>query len=155
MKLTIKELSPYLPFALKGQVYVETGMQAPTHRWEDIDVGVITLSNMLCESRYLDFKPYLLPLSKLTEEIEHNGERFVPFQKMMDDFNGRTIIEELRITQTNEDFILYDLQEHDCGEMQIAMSYQFYQKLFEWHFDVFNLIDQGLAIDKSTINQEI
>ena len=38
------------------------------------------------------------------------------------------------------------------SELIFKQKYWIAQKLFEWHFDVFGLIEAGLAIDINTLN---
>lgn len=75
-----------------------------------------------------DFCFLLRPLSSLTEEIEHNGERFVP-------------IERLR----SYGFVFNEYYEGDFSDWSM-WSYEVATHLFEWHLDVFGLIDRGLAL---------
>ena len=70
-------------------------------------------------------KPLLRPLSSLTEEIEHNGERFVPIEELQ--LQNIKIIE---ITNANVELL----------------PYWAVQKLHEWHFDIHGLIDRNLAL---------
>ena len=79
------------------------------------------------------FKPILRPLSDLTTEIEINGIKFVPINIL----NYISDI-HLRINGEIEGFSGIPV-------------YDDFQKLFKWHFDVFGLIDAGLAIDINTI----
>ena len=87
-----------------------------------------------------DIKLILRPLSDLTKEIEVNGERFVPI-----DWLEKNIPPSKKhsntVTFTN-------------GYIEMCY-YVEYQKLFEWHFDVFGLIPQGLAIDYNTTIEKI
>lgn len=76
----------------------------------------------------------LLPLSDLTKEIEHNGEKFVPMDILYNEFS-----------------------QYDCFEFDninvLNNPYNQIQNLLEWHFDVYGLIEQGLAIDINTLNK--
>lgn len=85
----------------------------------------------------LEFKPILRPLSDLTNEIEHNGEKFVPANK----HNGLTF--EMEYVAKGKRAAI--------TPNGTATSYLTIQKLFEWHFDVFGLIELGLAIDINTL----
>jgi len=89
-------------------------------------------------------KLLLHPLSALTTEIEHNGERFVPIEwfEIGDDENTSP--------------------EYDCGNIKIInrlkgiartnqIQPEYYpfgiiQKLLEWHFDLFSLLESGDAL---------
>ena len=92
-------------------------------------------------------KLILRPLSDLTKEIEHNGERFIPINELNDktkfmgnqfkiyiDINGDTRL--LYIGQPNRDFI---------------RGLNPKEKLIEWHFDVFGLIDKNLAVNLNEV----
>lgn len=77
-------------------------------------------------------KPRLHPLSKLTEIIEHNGERFVPVKKLK-----------------NLDIINLELVDLDSINNWIyELPFLVILKLLEWHFDIFGLIKEGKAIEK-------
>jgi len=140
--LTIKELAPYLPYRLKGK----------TNQYDSIDLllgiyGTMGHSLTLChrisnhntcdyDCNVNEFKPILRPLSDLIKEIEVNGKKFVPAYRTQvhinDKYlpftvNGRIVLENRIVTNT----ILYT-------DMQYLISL---------HFDVFGLIEKGLAID--------
>ena len=97
----------------------------------------------------LEFKLHLRPLSDLTKEIEHNGEKFKPFDELSNFLyitekdNFDTVLSARLWVET---MILY---RPDC----LTLPFNVVQKLFEWHFDVFGLIKDGLAIDINTIKQ--
>jgi hypothetical protein len=137
-KLTIRELAPYLPYKLQmifdgkgGRVIELTGIT-------DQGKHGLTITNghggMWLES--CGFEPLLFPLSNLTKEIEVNGERFVPI-----DYNAFKKSKQDIIEFQNK-FLHYK-----------ALKYGIMERLLEWHFDVFGLIERGLAIDKTTINR--
>jgi len=133
MKLEIKHLAPYLPYGVKvinnthpDDVNLVTGLRDETYFIEQ-------------NSRYAygdieNCKLLLRPLSDLTKEIEINGEKFVP------------------IDWLEEKYYTLDLHKqclqliNDTGEWIYQCDYMLVEHLFEWHFDVFGLIDQNLAI---------
>lgn len=86
-----------------------------------------------------DFEIVLRPLSDITEEIEIDGETFVPHDRLQLGFlyqlprkiHDRGIAENRLVTNT--------------------MSYTDYNELIKWKFDVFSLIPQGKAIDINII----
>ena len=166
-ELTIQHLAPYLPYGLK--VKYKDCIYDKTH------IATLSgVSNDAVETTYkrrfkgcsgdcifikgrnniiqLNFTPILHPLSDLTKEIEHNGERFVPieFFEIGDtdncfyefDFGNIRLIKQIK-TIAN-----YNVH-HDINFLPFAVV----QKLFEWHFDVFGLIEKGLAIDINTIQK--
>ena len=131
-KLELKYIAPYLPYGLKL-----TGGHGNIH---ELDAGKI---ERVCIPEY-NWKPILRPLSDLTKEIDHNGEKLVPLDK----------IGSMRKTGYPWDWYEEDsmLGSYDSINRCIkgATLIQ-YQKLFEWHFDVFGLIPEGLAIDINTL----
>lgn len=80
------------------------------------------------------WKPILHPLSELTKEIEVNGEKFVPI--------------EYNAFKNSRDHLL----EFQNGFAHYkSVKYGIIQRLYEWHFDIHNLINRNLAIDINTI----
>jgi hypothetical protein len=119
--LELKHLAPYLPYRLKGNY--EVSEVVPSAKFE--------LRNKELRNDNIDFflsyaKPILRPLSDLTKEIEVNEKKFIP-------------IEEL------------DMDIPFTSDLLFLVTYGDVQKLLEWHFDVFELIQKGLAVDINTI----
>lgn len=84
------------------------------------------------EMGYQDIFPIMHSLSNLTKEIEHNGEKFVPLYELI-------ILDKAFTTSYIEMFGI-----EEC-------KYFIIEKLYEWHFDIYGLIEKGLAIDKNKI----
>jgi hypothetical protein len=119
--LELKHLAPYLPYGLKGNY--EVSEVVPSAKFE--------LRKKELRTDNIDFflsyaKPILRPLSDLTKEIEVNGKKFIP-------------IEEL------------DMDISFTSDLLFLVTYGDVEKLLEWHFDVFELIQKGLAVDINTI----
>jgi len=136
MKLMIKHLVPYLPY----KIQLINGLG-----------DVTTLNPLIRGFKYLqksydegyNLRPLLRPLSDLTKEIEHNGEKFVPadeLNKMVTHYIEYVPLSGTWMIGTNRD-----------GSISLNGAYRCREKLFEWHFDVFGLIDEGLAIDINTL----
>ena len=129
-----------------------------------------------------NFKPILRPLSDLTKEIDHNGEKIAPLEvigKIIDDdykclhydgldyIIGKTVNPRCGCPYDYDcmcydyhlfykDFNFYSTVYQDGNSDDIIdeithESYELVQKLIEWHFDVFELIEKGLAIDINTL----
>jgi hypothetical protein len=135
MKLELKHLAPYLPYGLKG-FYMDADYD------KQIEVEGLYNYDDIYNSEHGDmsfdyFKPILRPLSDLTKEIEVNGEKFVPIKH-----------KDIKTTSTLKHVAKYNF---DYKELNFA-RWDVIQKLFEWHFDVFGLIEKGLAIDINTLN---
>ena len=123
MKLELKHLAPYLPYGLQITV-VNRKLELGTHHSDKtIHIDMVVRKESL-------YKPILRPLSDLTKEIVHNGEKFVPNKRL----DWALAIVENMVEQGNI--------------TGYGLSWDLWQLLFEWHFDVFGLIDKGLAIEK-------
>lgn len=109
------------------------------------------------------FKPILHPLSDLTKEITHNGEKFVPLVKMIRechfvdpstdlDFQvgGKTHRREYKVFYKDDNRIYWDVLVHIEG-----MRYEYVDKLLDYHFDTDNLIENNLAIDVNQIKENV
>ena len=137
-KQELKEvLMPYLPYRLNiknkiGKIVELTLSDAPYHF-------------------KTEFKPILRPLSDLTKEIEHNGEKFVPYYqlKVLGLVKTASLRFETIILELDRNRIFYIPDYHDFFQL----PYQVVQKLISWHFDVFGLIEKGLAIDINNLNK--
>ncbi len=140
-QLTINEVTPYLPYELK--VLTNSGIEKVL---STVGVSNVTLEYDFDIYSYDKFKPILRNLSDLTKEIEHNRERFVPIERLKENLSRDwcdSFDEYL-------DFI------HDACYSSNAIlqgSYKIIQKLLEWHFDIFSLIENGLAVDINTLNK--
>ena len=153
--IPLEQLIVYLPYRLEGVLTCNHEDDFYNQDWADLSKfqqGCIwqlagytdhDLNVPLGEGEYIGFlwrneftyvcfhsgiKPLLRQLSQLTEEIEIDGERFVPIKRL----NELNIDPNFDPVVLNDGTINYDpLKE--------------YQLLFKWHFDIFNLIGQGLA----------
>lgn len=144
--LELKHLSPYLPYELKlifpksGRIICLSGLQ---HTDSGTFIFIATDGNFY-EATIWGFKPILRPLSDLTKEIEHNGHEFVPIDELLE---NRDCDAEYNFIEALED----DWSSAD-DKMRFVL-YSLMQKMLEWHFDVFGLIPQGLAIDINSLEE--
>ncbi len=120
------------------------------------------------------FKPILIPLSDLIKEIEHNGEKFVPMLKLISYFDDEYLSTSVKVVKVSESYFIctYDSLGGDIIEFEYQYGYGFdlfnivednrwinqveyllIIHLLEWHFDVDNLIEKGLAIDVNTLEE--
>jgi len=140
MKLELKHLAPYLPYDLKCEYIEEKDnwyllglINSGIAEIESDDYG----SN---RSVLVDFiKPILRPLSDLTKEIEHDSR--IPIDCWDNDTLGYDISKELSLMALN-------------NYCDFRLPYFVMRQLFEWHFDVFDLIEKGLAIDINTLKEK-
>ncbi len=82
---------------------------------------------------FSDCFPLLRPISDLTKEILIDGKKTIPIKDMFLPCGERKLLEDWA-------------DENKCYVGQM-LSYLPYQNLFEFHFDVFNLCEQKLAIN--------
>lgn len=75
---------------------------------------------------------YLRPLSDLTKEVFHNEEKIVPLHEIL--------MEDRFFTKG-----FLELFGHE------SCKYSTVKKLLEYHFDIFGLIEKGLAVDINSI----
>lgn len=162
--LELKHLVPYWPYNLKARSKKQNG---------DYYIGIveeISISEQMILSydfestngiwaKFEDTKLFLHPLSDLKTEanppsaktqclFEWEGEIYDisdKFREIMD------LIWKSQLNSNSSVCInkteLYDW----CVNKTLTLPYYIIEKLFEWHFDVFGLIEQGLAIDINTL----
>jgi len=132
MKLELKHLAAYLPYGVKlSKIHVL-----------NIGNGIGSLSHILT-TKNDQYKMILRPLSDLFKEIECNGEKLIPIERLRSEFLNIYfeigILNSLVIKGKNENFIIY------------SSTILINEKLCEWHFDIFGLIDAGLSVDINTV----
>ena len=135
MKLELKHIAPYLPYGLKclndnlpdTNITIDELIGISNHIvWS----GIFSKKHGSTHVPICGIKPILRPLSDLTKEIEENGEKFVP-QKKLSHLDLEWLIKsDNLIMKTNYEDVLL---------------------LLEWHFDIYNLIPNNLAIDINTL----
>jgi len=160
MKLELKHLAPYFPYRLLVQTNRRLGSQKgqPLTKWIgeliDLDsrqiiehpIGIYDDRVGEIDFSFKEIKPILRPLSDLTKEIVHNGEKFVPLEKLFGD----------EWKQREWEFMPYFVQHtFNCSNGKVEpkfIPYWIVEKLFEWHFNVFNL-PEHLWIDINTLKK--
>lgn len=112
---------------------------------DDIEINMISL--------------VLYPFSMLTQEIEYNGDKFVPIEKL---YEGRAENKVIICEYGNKETITASFKMMGDSFTDIIVNrksventdYWIVQQLLEWHFDIYGLIEKGLAIDKTTLNKK-
>ena len=96
-------------------------------------VKLLAFDINLWESNKLELKPILRPLSDLTDE----QKKIIYFDVIGTDND---------MYGTLDEFIDY------LGETnEYHLPYCIYRQLLEWHFDLFGLIEKGLAVDINSL----
>ena len=165
MGLELKHLAAYLPYKVQYQLYGNFPIKKGVNNIVE-NIAEVTTQNFM---RILDDydknrKPILRPLSDLIKEINIKGDVFIPLVTLCRDFgkrepcnisfgiqylmhadNGGGLKWWFLYNKENKSFELTD----DDKEMNdyCLPQYDMMAKLFEWHFDVFDLINKGLAVN--------
>jgi len=143
MKLELKNSAPYLPYKLK--IFVES--DGFLQNDETFEVNAITQNGVNVTTKrfpfntdysFDEFKLILRPLSDLNKEIEVNGQKFIPINWVENQYPNLDLHNQCKFLLDDESWI------NQC-------EYLLIQHLFEWHFDISNLIKNNLAIDINEI----
>lgn len=99
-----------------------------------------------------DYRVILHPLSDLTKEIEHKGEKFVPLEILCDIYGAK--FDRPYINERSAGFV-YGFSAKDVLNVKNMIENKFWQihKLIEWHFDLFGGINSGDAIDVNSLSE--
>ena len=137
MKLELKHLAPYLPHSVQiyggSQISILKGLEYFNQHEFKLIISHPPFDNEM-EVSSLEHSLILRPLSDLTKEIEVNGEKFVP-------------IKHPKIIWIHD--VMNKHKDAELKAMVEVSPYYCWVKFFEWHFDVFGLIPEGIAIDIS------
>lgn len=125
-EITLEQLSVYLPYKLQ---------------LKSISSDLINIMNgevldWLITRKDSTILPILRPLTDLTKEIEMDGTKLIFSNFYLSKMELQTIEKCIEMKLDLLDFI----------------SAKVYLKLLQHHFDIYNLIEQGLAIDINTLN---
>lgn len=164
-KLELKHLA-YLPYEVKFTSTMDDSDDVISNNKTWTLDGVNKLFGSYClltkeNSDAYDIKTcklILKPLSDLFKEITHKGKTFIAFDELTE---GETVSMSLNDyaddwdTKTFYSFERYVTEWIKGNNHHLDfLPFGFIQKLLEWHFDVFGLIEQGLAIDINTLNND-
>ena len=135
MKLGIEHLAPYADKGCKYSTREGTVLHFDFEDMYDIQQHIKHHED---DEWMINYKLHLRPLSDLVKESEHNGEKFFPSGSFGHKLQGHLIEGELENMAEN----------NYCDGF---LSWFVMEKLIEWRFDVFGLIDKGYAIDINTV----
>ena len=143
-ELTIEHLAAYLPYGVSVSCCFFEGTKTivplvTVNPWSDMRKGV-----SIDQVSHYSGKLLLRPLSQLTETIEHNGERFVPMERLREECDCTAMHEFLDA--------LIDDPKTVADKMGYA-PYDTFKAMLSWHMDVLSLIGSGLAEPIPSIEQ--
>ena len=144
MKLELKHLAPYLPYGLKFYVEHLDGTQLPS--W------TITIDSNIRQVIEFQNRPILRPLSNLTKEVEIDNVKFVPYY-WFEKLNYSCSLGFGTIKFEHKRQHIFYLNPSDYESIN-ELPYEIVVKLIEWNFDIFGLIEKGLAIDINSLENE-
>jgi hypothetical protein len=165
--MKLEEIAPYLPYGLRCITKLQ---KVNGENWGKLLCYGLTSEHALfypdggdeCAELFEDIKPIVRPLD-LTREIEHNGKKFVPIEVLLgvtDEtrHNVEIIYREAKIIRLSRWDVYCNFEDRKDFVETVPINtfaWPFYrvQKLLEWHFDVFGLIERGEAIDINTLNE--
>jgi hypothetical protein len=125
MKLELKHLAPYLPYRLEAYCEQDKTKHRITIHHQTFDLKSVGLSPMIRCEFYKTFKPILRHL----DDLKKDGS---DIKEMIEEYSSRCF----------RWILVNDLSE---------IRYSTFELLIHFHFDVFGLIDAGLAIDINTL----
>ena len=148
MKLELKRIAFYLPYGLdflcfdvESKEFEELPLLSINLRNEELEIGGMDIPiDELPYPNGLTIKPILRPLSDLTKEIEETEKTLL----------DKIVFESNRHCDAYEEWLEHYIDTNDESCIEQA-PFEIIQELFKLHFDVFGLIQQGLAIDINTL----
>lgn len=148
MKLELKHLAPYLPYGLKmifegkgGRILEVTGLRVAGISEKTSNLLYFNSISETLSCGY--FKPILRPILDLCNYFDYLYE--VSEDKNIKDFLDESFLQDKGISSW-EELVFTEVNYIPYGTLQV---------LFEYHFDVFGLIEQGLAISIHDVEQVI
>lgn len=144
--LELKDICGYLPYGLK---FLSDYFSTP-HEIVSIDLTDNTAdfsNNCGYTNKSLgEVKPILRPMSDLTTEITHRGEKFVPMVELGECANVEVEVADFEFKRDKViDVLFHNILSGERSSIII------FDKLNEWMFDYRGLISAGLAIDVNTL----
>jgi hypothetical protein len=149
MELELKHLAPYLPYKLRfnGSLLGFVNGFYPYMDIKGSEAEQTSINTVLSEQ----WKPILRPLSDLTKEYINEFEvsfiEHIYSESWM--AGGYDVLNvgyghKIKSRADMSEIIISTLKPH-------TNTWWVTQELFKWHFDVFGLIESGLAIDINTL----
>lgn len=134
IELELKHIAPYLPYNIQAR-------DVGNH--DKIIKNNAILATVACTYPHA-IKPLLRPMSDLFKEIEHQGEKVCVAELIRDSAPNEKHLwgintKQQTLTNITRERFWMPLKE------PLSLPYWAIEILFEYHFDVFGLIENGLA----------
>ena len=142
--LSAVHLAPYLPYKLKCEV-TDRGKKTIDIMFCVYDNGECSFANIVESNKgFSEVKPILRPMTMLDGKTWNYENIPVNFLRL------------LGITASEHGYSLREAEEmvYNRRFEPIKIPYILFEQLLKFHFDVFGLIDKGLAIDINTLSVE-
>ena len=154
MELELKHITPYLPYELQVDYNGKVWYTDSVILYNRV---VLLTEDASTSASICEVKPILTPLSSMTKEEAYEFGVLLMGEADMED--KEIGIGEMRLMGATYPTIVYKDKEDEEYSITIQFSsvgisgidlvpYEAYEWLFKHHFDVFNLINKGLAIEK-------
>lgn len=148
MKLELKHLAAYFPYGLSifsGDSNVEYLLTGINYNKKEYERSIRLSEN---DTRYYIqnikyCKPILRPLDDLFFNLNIENKSQKPFEYLEDFADTET--ERIFLDVIENESIKYVCEKIQYAPMSII------EKLLEWHFDIFGLINAGLAFDENCL----
>lgn len=147
-KELLKAYAAYLPYGVKieqggyrKQIADLIGMVSETISTQE-RVTFKDEDGDIYNGYFYESKLILRPLSDLTKEIEHNGEKFVPVEFL----NSELITIDYFEDTDHYEYLMSWINSVDKSHHINFLPFGLIQKLLEWHFDIFNLREKDCCI---------
>jgi len=144
MELELKHIAPYLPYCLRAiDEFGRIRTLTIEHSTYDTNtVGLFRLFDFDKDGKYCN-KPILRPLSELTCTTYLDGET-ITFEELISTDENAFGVNGFGepVFYVNNKWEKIDVKD---------LPFETVSGLFRYHFDVFNLIPQGLAVDSTTL----
>lgn len=155
-KLELKHLAPYLPYGLKYKgTYGGISTLRKLEYCRPYNKDTDSYSNEIGVDGYLIqyIKPILRPLSDLTKLINYGLSSYI-FIELFEIGDTDGFIYEFDSGNIKLLNLLESISIHNNSHDINYLPYPVVEMMYEKHFDVFGLIEQGLAIDINTLKNE-
>jgi len=138
--LELKDICGYLPYGLRI-------MRPPTNVPVVAELLDIRKDFTILGAGHIDtYQAVLRPMSDLTKEITHKGEKFVPMVELGECANVEVEVADFEFKRDKVvDVLFHNILSGERSSIII------FDKFHEWMFDYRGLISAGLAIDVNTL----